>query len=150
MKHSSLLGPFTKIPFTTYEWAQLARVLVIESFSRLVQCNTPAYWIHSLLTYEWAELAKVSVPGKPLQHSVMQQFSLLSLFVSYKENEVLLIQLFGPYSQHIIFFIAYECAELSTAFVPSKPFQLSVMKHSSLLGSLNKNQYSSQLMNGSN
>jgi hypothetical protein len=117
-----------------------------------VQCNTPAYWAHSLhliffITYEWAEIAKPFVPGKTFQHSVMQQFS---LFVSYKENEALVIQLLGPYSQHIIFFIVYECAELPTAFVPSKPFQLSVMKHSSLLGSLNKNQYSSQLTNGPN
>jgi hypothetical protein len=36
------------------------------------------------------------------------------------------------YSQHLILFIIYEWAQLARAFVPGKPFKLSVMKHSSL------------------
>jgi hypothetical protein len=38
--------------------------------------------------------------------------SLLGTFASYEENKVLLHML-GPYSQHLIFFITYESAQLA-------------------------------------
>jgi hypothetical protein len=38
-----------------------------------------------------------------------------------------------PYSQHLIFFVTYEWAQLVSVFVLDKPFQPCVMKHSSLL-----------------
>jgi hypothetical protein len=41
-----------------------------------------------------------------------------------------------PYSQQFIFFVTYEWAKYSWVFVPSKPFQPRVMKHSSLLAPL--------------
>jgi hypothetical protein len=40
----------------------------------------------------------------------------------------------GAYSQYFIFFINYELAQYVRAFVTGKPFQLSVMVQSSLLG----------------
>jgi hypothetical protein len=40
----------------------------------------------------------------------------------------------GPYLQHFIFFVTYECDQQARAFVTGKPFQ-SVIYHSSLLGS---------------
>jgi hypothetical protein len=54
-------------------------------------------------------------------------FSSLNQLVSYKENEALWTQPQGWYTQHFIFFITYECAHLATVFVPSNPFQPSVM-----------------------
>ncbi len=39
----------------------------------------------------------------------------------------------GAYSQHLIFYLHYEWAEWARVLVPYKPFQPSVMYHSSLL-----------------
>jgi hypothetical protein len=40
------------------------------------------------VTYEWANQARVAFPGKLFKPNVMQHSSLLSLFSSHKENEV--------------------------------------------------------------
>ncbi len=37
-----------------------------------------------------------------------KQSTLLGLFVSYKENEVLCLQTLGPFSQHVIFLVIYK------------------------------------------
>ncbi len=39
-----------------------------------------------------------------------------------------------PYSQHLNFFVTYEWAQQASVFVRVKPFKLSLMEHSSLLG----------------
>ncbi len=63
----------------------------------------------------------------------MQYSSLLRPLVSYKENEVIWIQLMRTYSQHFIFFITYEWVQQGRVFVPGMFLQPSVMKHPSSL-----------------
>jgi hypothetical protein len=38
------------------------------------------------------------------------------------------------YSQHFVFLVTYKRAQLARVLVPGKPFQPSVMLHSSLIG----------------
>ncbi len=40
-----------------------------------------------------------------------KHYSLLDLFVSYEETEVLWIWPLGPYSQNFIFFVTYESVQ---------------------------------------
>ncbi len=47
------------------------------------------------------------VSCKTFQSSVIKCSSLLDPYISYEENEVLWIHLWGPYSQLYIFFIIY-------------------------------------------
>ncbi len=46
--------------------------------------------------FKFSDKARVFVPGKHFQPTVMQHSSLLALFVSYEENEVLRIQSLVP------------------------------------------------------
>ncbi len=78
--------------------------------------------------------------------------SLLGTYVSNEENEVLWIwqqtnklECFSPtifsaksriIFKTLFFFITYEWAQWARLFAPGKPFQLSVIKHSILLGPL--------------
>jgi hypothetical protein len=48
-------------------------------------------------------------------------------------KKVLLHWVQGLYSQHFIFFVTYKLAQKARAFLPGKPFQASVTKHSSYL-----------------
>jgi len=49
-----------------------------------------------------------------------------------KLERIIIVQ--GPYSQHFIFFLTYDCVQWATTIVPGKPVQPTVLKHSSLLG----------------
>ncbi len=51
------------------------------------------------------------VPGKLFEPSVMSHSNLLDPFITYKENEVLLIWLLASYSQHFICFVSYDCGQ---------------------------------------
>jgi hypothetical protein len=59
--------------------------------------------------------------------------SLLDLFVSYKENKVLLIWSFMPYSQNFIFIVTYEFAQLTSVTLWKAGSASQGQKHSSLL-----------------
>jgi hypothetical protein len=59
--------------------------------------------------------------------------SLLGLFISYKENEVLWIWPLGPYSQHFIFIVTYEQTLKARVLYTTKLERLGGYKHSSLL-----------------
>jgi hypothetical protein len=48
-----------------------------------------------------------------LYTAVMKHYSLLVPFISYEEDEVLLIRSLELYSQHFIFFVYYEWGPLS-------------------------------------
>ncbi len=75
------------------------------------------------------------VTGKPFQPSVFWVFTrLLGPFLSSEEYEGLWIWSLRPHSQHFIFFTIYIWSQYIRVFLPSKPFQRGVVKHSSLLG----------------
>jgi len=62
----------------------------------------------------------------------MKHFSLMVPFVSYRENEVLLIRSQRMYSKHFLFYVVNGSDKL--VVVQVKPFQPCEKKHSSLLG----------------
>ncbi len=63
-----------------------------------------------------------------------QPLSLLGLFLSYEENEVLRIRTLGTYWKHFIFFMIYESVQKARLLHTVKLERLDKDKHSSLLG----------------
>jgi hypothetical protein len=59
--------------------------------------------------------------------------NLLDPFLSYEENEGLLIQTLEPYSQHFIFFLTYEYFQQARVLDYTRPEKLTSDKHSNLL-----------------
>ncbi len=64
--------------------------------------------LHFLCNLQIDALSKNVVTGKFFQPIVIYYSSFI---VSYEDNEVLWIQYKGLYSQHFIFFVAYELAQ---------------------------------------
>jgi hypothetical protein len=94
IQHSSLWGSFLSYQENEVVWK-----------SCLVQYS---WYFIFFLAYKWVQKARVFVRGMPFQPSVMWHSSLLSSFLSYKENEQLWIQSLVQYSRHFIFFVTYE------------------------------------------
>ncbi len=69
---------------------------------------TTLYFLHNLIMRPISYSVTLHYAGKASRD---KHASFLGQFVSYEENEVLLIQLQGPYLQHFNFFITYERAK---------------------------------------
>jgi len=93
-----------------------------------------SYHLIFFVAYEWTKHVCLIYYTRSERFDRDKHSNLLSPFVTYKDDELLLIQFHGLYSQYLIFFVTYKCAQEARAFVSGKLFQWSVMKHTSLLG----------------
>ncbi len=99
------LQPYSQyfIFFVTYRCPQQARGTVFTTYQFL--CNL-----------QMSPTSQSFIPSRPFQPSVIKHLIFLGPFISYKENEVLLIRYLQSYSQHFIFFVTYECPQQARVF----------------------------------